>query len=736
MNRMNKNGRAMHAVRLLALSTYGTAAAAATFVTGQVRDINGNPLPQVMVTLSQPPRVDGAGATTVFSDADGRFRFVRPIADRQRGAATVEAKALGYAMVSPQQGASRLPAPTRGSDVVDMVLVLQPRRNQADTAPASAWLKAIPDTEPRKALVVRECVACHQVAHPDMRQFMGALDDTPGSRTAEGRKQSWQQLLTYMYGTSHEFFGAALHMPYNYRLHAGEIKHLGPLAETLTKYLPERLDFVEYAYGAPLAVTARTQIREYPIANLPGQKFNVLGTREAVLAGKPLSLWAVDVASDHVFKINPETGRYKTLSIPFPGMTGPHTIYTGHDGQIWLAYLFQQLHGKIDPQSDKLTVAQYKTAANDYYVAHDYSTDWHNKVQFDTQGRLWFGDVASNSLGSIDQRTGETKLYRGTEKNLVDASEGAGANTGVHLDDLYVYGTVMTSDRKHVWYSQLNGRFGEFNTETLKYETIVDVPPSAAPRRMAITEKDILYVPLFGTGQIVQYDARARRQLAVFDLPDRASAPYAVTWDAVRQVLWIATSNADLIYRFDPQDRSFGVIPLPRQRTFLRMLQVEPESGMLATSYGLLPARAPGPRMALIIDPGDGYPRRGGAGLAPAGKAALQAPPRPVPATATPAPVQPARKVTVAKIEQMSKANQCVSCHSVKEARIGPPFAAVAARYAQQPRAAAVEVLTAKILHGGAGNWGVFPMPARARFISADDARTIARAILALDTGK
>lgn len=732
---MKNIGPAMRAVWAVVLSMYGMAASASTLVSGQVRDINGNPMQQAMVTLSQPPMIDGAGATTVFSDANGHFTFLRPISDQQRDAVTVEAKALGYTMVFPQQGAARLPVATPGSDVVNMVLVLQPRRNQADTAPASAWLKAIPDAEPMKALVVRECVACHQVAHPDMRAFVRALDDTPVSRTADGRKQSWQELLRYMYGTTHEFFGAAVNMPYAYHLDKGEIKHLKPIAEALTKYLPERLDFVEYAYGAPLAVTASTQIREYPIANLPGQKFNVLGTREAVLAGKPLSLWAVDVASDHIFKIDPETGRYKTMPIPFPGMSGPHTIYTGYDGQIWLAHLFQQLHGKIDPQSDKITLAQHKTAANDYYVAHDYATDWRNKVQFDTKGRLWFGDVASNSLGSIDQRTGETKLYRGTEKNLVDARQGAGANAAVHLDDLYVYGTVITSDRKHVWYTQLNGRFGEFNTETMQYETIVDVPPSAAPRRLAITEKDILYVPLFGTGQIVEYDARARRQLAVHDLPDRASAPYAVTWDAVRQVLWVATSNADVIYRFDPKDRSFGVIPLPRQRTFLRMLQVEPETGLLATSYGLLPARAPGPRMALIIDPGDGYPKRGASGLAVASKPAPQSLPVKAPAVARPAAAQPVPKVTVAELEQISKANQCVSCHSVTQARIGPPFAAVAARYAQQAREPAVDVLTAKILHGGAGNWGPFPMPARARFISADEARDLARAILALDVG-
>ena len=61
----------------------------------------------------------------------------------------------------------------------------------------------------------------------------------------------------------------------------------------------------------------------------------------------------------------------------------------------------------------------------------------------------------------------------------------------------------------------------------------------------------------------------------------------------------------DVIYRFDPEDKSFGLIPLPRQKAYLRMVFVDPASGHLATSYANLPGPADGPRMAVLIDPGD-----------------------------------------------------------------------------------------------------------------------------------
>ncbi len=72
----------------------------------------------------------------------------------------------------------------------------------------------------------------------------------------------------------------------------------------------------------------------------------------------------------------------------------------------------------------------------------------------------------------------------------------------------------------------------------------------------------------------------------------------------------------------------------------------------------------------------------------------------------------------------------CDECHAMKEARIGPPFVAVAARYAADGDAT-VNRLAQKIIHGGAGNWGTIPMVANER-ISMEDARAIARWILAL----
>jgi len=105
---------------------------------------------------------------------------------------------------------------------------------------------------------------------------------------------------------------------------------------------------------------------------------------------------------------------------------------------------------------------------------------------------------------------------------------------------------------------------------------------------------------------LAAYDTKSDRMVGIYDLPDRASAPYATTWDPLRKVVWISTSNADAIYRFDPRTRTLGVLPLPRERAFLRMVHVDRNSGFLVTSYANIVEHVRGPRMALLIDLGDG----------------------------------------------------------------------------------------------------------------------------------
>lgn len=78
------------------------------------------------------------------------------------------------------------------------------------------------------------------------------------------------------------------------------------------------------------------------------------------------------------------------------------------------------------------------------------------------------------------------------------------------------------------------------------------------------------------------------------------------------------------------------------------------------------------------------------------------------------------------------QAAHCMACHEVRSMRVGPPFEAIAKRFAGQ--AGAEEYLAHTIRSGGRGRWGAVPMPAQPQ-VSPEQAAVIARWILSLAGG-
>jgi len=73
---------------------------------------------------------------------------------------------------------------------------------------------------------------------------------------------------------------------------------------------------------------------------------------------------------------------------------------------------------------------------------------------------------------------------------------------------------------------------------------------------------------------------------------------------------------------------------------------------------------------------------------------------------------------------------RCGYCHKVDSYYHAPSFMDIAVRYAAD-KEHMVEVLPSKIIHGGAGNWGVVPMVTNHR-VSPAKARELAEWILDL----
>ena len=77
----------------------------------------------------------------------------------------------------------------------------------------------------------------------------------------------------------------------------------------------------------------------------------------------------------------------------------------------------------------------------------------------------------------------------------------------------------------------------------------------------------------------------------------------------------------------------------------------------------------------------------------------------------------------------LANAKNCMSCHHSDRKVVGPAMKEIAKRYANEPLALAS--LTTKIQKGGAGVWGVVPMPANPQ-VSEAEAQKLAAWVLSL----
>ena len=550
---------------------------------GHVYDLNGKALSQAMITVSMDPGQPGPSAITTFTDENGRFQFP----DYAGSSTTPTAKALGYRQVDT--------VTKHVADGVDVTVIMRFERNQNGVAPASAWLAHISDPKDRMTLVMN-CTGCHQMPAPAVREYAKLTYDTASGEPAA--TQSWHALTKYMNRVVGQATAVYLGVDGQSPEAANLEQILGidadAMAPLLARSLVGPMDRVEgYQYGVPVIANSHTVIREYEVP-----RPNAI--REAITLDDPNVLWVADADANRLIRLDAVTGAQKNYDIPGRKITSLHTLARSNDGKsdgkLWILPMLDDISARFDPKGEQWQSWKVKGEVRDGVKSlHDPAMDSNRNVTPDQHGRIWYTDIVDNGIGWLNPTTGQSGLYP------VPPVPGRTENG-------LPYGSMMTSDHKHVWYLLFGiGAFGSFNTETLKFETVVQLPDKlCGPRRGAISDSDILYVALFGTGQLAEYDTRRQKMIGVYDLPDRASAPYGATWDPKRKVLWIPTSNANLIYRFDPRDKSFAALPLPRESAFLRMLAVDRTTGALTTAYANLNGSVQGPRMAVVINLGDG----------------------------------------------------------------------------------------------------------------------------------
>jgi len=546
-------------------------------VTGSVLTADDTPVPGVMVTVhNQAP---GPATISVFSGKDGLFS-IPDLPHAQVDDLLFSIRKVGLI----QTGVNIKPE----AGVIHANITVQSIDNVADQVPASAWLADfdLVDRGPRMVLGACTGSGCHQFPSDRVKKFTRSLADSlvqhPNVSGAMA-SQVWQGMVQFMRSMSLQFsseiglrwgFGqkeaAEFSSPQNALFNDSDKELIAKAlagnfsTQTFTDY---PLAKYQKLNSGPLGVTSKTVVREYRLLT-DGW------TREVAVSSLTPYPWFVEDNKNRLGRLDTDNGHVRWYPVP-SNVKGPHTINADAAGNFWISMEESFDVARFDPKEEKWeTYSGFGKGA----LVHDFCLNEKHQVRYDKKGRLWLTMTGLNKLAGVHPKTKDIQSY----DLPLPPNES--------IFHTLLYSCVMTSDLKHVWFSQVSSSIGSFNLETNKVDAYYEFPVGTTPHRMTIDDKDVVYVALAGDGQIWALDTRTKdAKPKLYDLPDRNSAPYGVTWDNQRKVLWVATSNNDIIYKLDPASGISTEYPLPRKNAFLRMIEVDPKTGDIWTSYSPLP---------------------------------------------------------------------------------------------------------------------------------------------------
>jgi streptogramin lyase len=573
-------------------------AALSADVKGTVVDTSGKPLPYVRI------RIAGADAfrftTTVFSVEDGSFETH----DANTGAAEpqLESFRIGWKEVKHEI--------SNGEGAYRVKIIMRPEANVADQVPASAWLGGDPDSKAYQMTMV-QCSNCHQLGADRMKKLSMKLKGKDFNERQEAwlhrsiedlgpqhhnswkpetvetdpkKVEAWTAVIQYMryvtmrLGENNQLrWGLKEGSPFYNALLEPATSLFAPrdmeiIVPNLARYFPVSFDkytgYDDVKRLGPYGVTKATQIDEFVLPTFGW-------TREVVRTPGSDRIWFVETDKDRIGALNPKDGSVEFYNIPGNGQQGPHTMNADAHGNLWIAC------------EDSFYVARFNTQTKEWRmypphpgtlfgVTHDFAFNSDRYVEPDAEGRIWLTDLGKNELWGLNVNTGEVILYR----QPVTTGES-------HFHSL-LYGAAFDTKRQQVWWAQLYGNIGSFDTKENVSDRIVPLARGSGARRLAISD-DFVWAAMSGAGALLKINLETGLEVGRYNLPDRGAAPYGITYDKKRNAIWLACSNADRIYRFDIDKETFKQYPLPRKETFLRIIDIDHDTGDIWTTYASLP---------------------------------------------------------------------------------------------------------------------------------------------------
>jgi streptogramin lyase len=404
------------------------------------------------------------------------------------------------------------------------------------------WIASLPEGEVRRQVVLG-CTPCHQLGPP------------VAYRTS---LEGWREVIARMKKIDDDLDLALIRLD----------------AEELAQWLTTNARMPKSGFAVK---TAAADIREYPAGAKTGFYHDMTVTADHA--------WIADYFGNKLYGIDVESGAVKSYDLPVdvqPGKPGgAHQIDTTRDGMLWITFTKSEQVIRFDPETEAFRVYNgFERGGNVQYFV----VDADRYIYQDKDGGIWMTHFSREILSRLDPASGAITVHKTPRTESM-------SEKGVHL-----YAAVADSHDR-LWYTETHGnRLGMLDPATGESFEFDMAETHAGPKRLAIDQNDLLWIPELATGKITVYDTRARRVIDRLTLPIPGDFPYGIRRNRYTGDLWVTGSGSDSLYRLDPDTKQFTIYRLPRLGAYTRTVSFD-DKGYIWTNYASFPnphTRAPG----------------------------------------------------------------------------------------------------------------------------------------------
>jgi streptogramin lyase len=484
------------------------------------------------VTSAEEGRMEGvlvsakkSGSTiTTTVVSDEQGRYRFPSTRLQPGQYSLRIRAVGYDLEGPNS------VEITAGKTVTADLKLTRAHDLASQLSNTEWLASFPGTEQEKASI-RNCTHCHTLERIARSRYDADKLTEVVQRMSTYPQLSFpmmiQKLLAPRIGGGEE--------PLEQRLEGWRRQ-----AQYFSKVNLSSAPHWGYSFQTlprPKGRATHVIYTEYDLPQRTRQPHDVIVDSEGMA-------WYASFGEQILGKLDPKTGKVTDYQLPVlkpQSVTGSLALRFDEDENLWLGMQFQGGVAKFDKKTEKFQTWSLPPELNGDYVQVNQVSPQHHKVD----GKVWLQDAGTYTVLRLDVKSGKFEVFEPFKiprPNIYDVISDPQNN---------VYFTVFGRDQ-----------IGRIDAKTGKIALYQTPTRNSAPRRGMLDSEGRLWFGENRADRIGMFDTRTER-FQEWPAPTVGSWPYDVTADKNGEA-WSGGEFSDRVQRLDPKTGAITEYLLPR----------------------------------------------------------------------------------------------------------------------------------------------------------------------------